>query len=205
MSVVIVDYGVGNLGSIPNMLKRLGTPSIVSSDPHVIASATRLILPGVGAFDAGMRRLRELQLESILRDQERAGIPILGLCLGMQLLFEGSAEGSQTGLGWLAGEIVSFRLAEWVPPLPVPHMGWNFVKSRRSHPILDGLDEQARFYFAHSFHAQCKAPADVVAETTYGVPFPSIVARENVVGAQFHPEKSHRFGLQFLRNFLAFT
>jgi imidazole glycerol-phosphate synthase subunit HisH len=202
MSVVIVDYGIGNLGSIPNMLKRLGTASVITSDPDRIRGASRLILPGVGAFDAGMRRLRELDLEPVLQEKQEDGTPILGLCLGMQLLFERSAEGSESGLGWIDGEIVRFDLADRVPPLPVPHMGWNFVIERGAHPILAGLGSEPRFYFAHSYYAVCTSATDIVAETDYGGSFPSVVARENVVGAQFHPEKSHRFGLQFLRNFL---
>ena len=202
MTIVIVDYGIGNLGSIPNMLKRLGAPSQITSDPDQIRRADRLILPGVGAFDAGMRRIRELGLEPVLREKQGDGTPILGLCFGMQLLFEGSAEGVETGLGWIKGEIVPFAQAEMHPPLPVPHMGWNFVSERRPHAILAGLGADPRFYFAHSYYATGHSIGDVVGETEYGLAFPSVVSRENVVGAQFHPEKSHRFGLQLFRNFL---
>lgn len=202
MSVVVVDYGIGNLGSIPNMLKRLGTPSTITSDPEQIRNASRIVLPGVGAFDAGMNRLRELDLEEVLQEKHDDGTPILGLCLGMQLLFDRSAEGSSKGLGWIRGEVLRFELGNQSPALPVPHMGWNVVEQRRPHPILAGLGPEPRFYFAHSYYATCSDHDDMIGVTAYGIEFSSVVARDNVVGAQFHPEKSHRFGLQLFRNFL---
>lgn len=201
MKVVVVDYGVGNLGSIPNMLRRLDTPAEVAADPAAVSLADKLILPGVGAFDAGMTSLTARGLEDAVRLHVGKGRPLLGLCLGMQLLFEGSDEGGLTGLGFLAGRVIGFDAAR-LGDLPVPHMGWNTVDQRRPSALLDELPEP-RFYFAHSFHAVCDEPLDVVATTTYGYEFPSVVNRGLVFGAQFHPEKSHRFGLQFLANFLA--
>jgi glutamine amidotransferase len=202
--IVVVDYGIGNLGAIPNMLRRLNASAEITSDPEVIRRASKVILPGVGAFDAGMRRLRELKLDTVL--DERAADPdttILGLCLGMHLMFDGSAEGVEPGLGWIGGQVVQLAAGQSSPPLPVPHMGWNLVRIRRPHAVLDGLGPEVRFYFAHSYHARCDDPADVLATTDYGGEFPSLVSRANIIGAQFHPEKSHRFGLQLFRNFIA--
>jgi glutamine amidotransferase len=203
-TIVVVDYGIGNLGAIPNMLRRLNATAEITSDPEVIQGASKVILPGVGAFDAGMRRLRELNLDTVLNERASdQGVYILGLCLGMHLMFEGSAEGVEPGLGWIAGQVVRFSTGATVPPLPVPHMGWNLVTIRRPHRILADLGAEPRFYFAHSYHARCDDPADVIGTTEYGEHFPSIIGRNNILGAQFHPEKSHRFGLQLLRNFVA--
>jgi glutamine amidotransferase len=203
MSVTIVDYGVGNLGSIPNMLKRLGERAVISSDPSEVKAADRLILPGVGAFDAGVRSLRAQGLIEPLRQRVlKDGVPTLGLCLGMELLFESSEEGQESGLGWLAGRIERFSFSDGARR-PIPHMGWNTVKVERQHPLVADLGHEPRFYFAHSYHARCADPNDVVATAAYGYSFPAVVARNNVLGAQFHPEKSHRFGLKLLANFLA--
>jgi glutamine amidotransferase len=204
VTITIVDYGVGNLGSIPNMLKRLGQGAVVTSNPEEIRSAEKLILPGVGAFDAGMRSLRERGLIEPLREKafgER--IPILGLCLGMQLLFEGSEEGDAEGLGWLKGRVVRFRFPPEDRVHRVPHMGWNTIAVRRQIPLVADLGDEPRFYFAHSFHAVCDEPEDVVGVTEYGYEFPACVGDANIMGAQFHPEKSHRFGLKLLANFVA--
>jgi glutamine amidotransferase len=202
VDLVVVNTGIGNLGAIPNMLKRIGAASVVSEDRAVIEAATKLILPGVGAFDAAARRLNELDLRELLARKVADGVPVLGLCLGMQLLTEGSEEGSLPGLGWIAGRTVRFRFDRADPPLPVPHMGWSFVRPVRDSPLLAGLGEHPRFYFAHSFHVVCADPADAVAVTRYGYEFASVVQRGNVYGAQFHPEKSHRFGLRLLENFV---
>jgi imidazole glycerol-phosphate synthase subunit HisH len=203
MSIVVVDYGIGNLGAIPNMLRRLNASAEITSDRGTIQRASKLILPGVGAFDAGMQRLRELKLDTVLHERASNGVIVLGLCLGMHLMFDGSAEGVEPGLGWIAGQVMKFATAGKSPPLPVPQMGWNLVSVRRPHPILANLGTEPRFYFAHSYYAHCDDPADVLATTNYGGEFPSVVARKNVIGAQFHPEKSHRFGLQLFRNFVA--
>jgi imidazole glycerol-phosphate synthase subunit HisH len=203
VALIIVDYGVGNLGSIPNMLKRLGERAVISSDPSEVKAADRLILPGVGAFDAGARSLRTQGLIEPLRQRVlEDGVPTLGLCLGMELLFESSEEGQESGLGWIGGRIERFSFSDGARR-PIPHMGWNTVKVERQHPLVADLGDEPRFYFAHSYHARCADPTDVVATATYGYEFPAVVARANVVGAQFHPEKSHRFGLKLLGNFLA--
>jgi len=203
VTLVVVNSGIGNLGAIPNMLKRIGAEAIISDDAAQIEAADKLILPGVGAFDAAAGRLRELDLVAILnRKVVEEHTPVLGLCLGMQLLAEGSEEGSLPGLGWIRGRVKRFRFDASDRSLRVPHMGWNLVRAVGPTPLLDGLDDHPRFYFAHSYYLACDDPADAVGLTTYGSPFPSVVQRGNVYGAQFHPEKSHRFGLRFLENFV---
>jgi imidazole glycerol-phosphate synthase subunit HisH len=202
-SVTIIDYGVGNLGSIRNMLKKVGADAVVSSDPDTIEKAQKLILPGVGAFDSGIRSLRESGLVDLLATRvigER--IPILGFCLGMQLFTRGSEEGELEGLGWLKARTVRFRIGSKERGLKVPHMGWNYVQPRREDPLLEGLPADSRFYFVHTYHLVCEEDFDVLATTSYGYEFPSLIRRGNIIGAQFHPEKSHRFGMQLLRNFV---
>ena len=200
--IVVVDYQMGNVGSILNMFRRIGVPATSSGDPAVIAAAGKLLLPGVGAFDTGMRRIRERELVPVLRQkalEER--VPVLGICLGMQLLTEGSEEGSEPGLGWIRGHTVRFDAASMARGLKVPHMGWNTVALQRPDPLFADLDEDHRFYFVHSYHVVCDDPADVLATTHHGYAFASSVQRDNIHGMQFHPEKSHRYGLRLLKNF----
>jgi imidazole glycerol-phosphate synthase subunit HisH len=200
--IVIVDYGLGNLGSIKNMLKKAGFPSLISDDPGEIEKAEKLILPGVGAFDTGMRYLQEKDLLPILNHKAMVEkVPVLGLCLGAQLITNASEEGVLPGLGWVDGETVKFHFDAGSPPLKVPHMGWNVLQILNDHPYLQGLPDDQRFYFVHSYHMVCRNKENVIANTTYGYTFPSIIGHENVVGMQFHPEKSHKFGLQVLGNF----
>ncbi|HUP32328.1 MAG TPA: imidazole glycerol phosphate synthase subunit HisH [Gaiellaceae bacterium] len=201
--LVIVDYGLGNLGSIANMATRLGAEPVVSSDPEILRAAGKLVVPGVGAFDRGMQNLRERGLVDVLSEkalEER--VPVLGLCLGMHLFTRGSEEGTERGLGWLEADTVRFRFAGNGASLKVPHMGWSDVIVRRPHYLFRDGDEERRYYFVHSYHVVCSDPDLVVGETTYGHPFASIVARDNIVGVQFHPEKSHQYGMALLRNFI---
>jgi glutamine amidotransferase len=201
--MVVVDTGVANVGSIANMLKRIGAQALVSSRPPDIERATKLILPGVGAFDGGMRALRERGLIEVLNARALdARIPVLGLCLGMHILTRGSEEGELPGLGWLDARTVRFRFSVPATGLKVPHMGWNYVSACRTHPLLDGLGDEPRFYFVHSYHVECGDPALVLGQTSYGYSFPAAIARDNIMGVQFHPEKSHRFGMTILRNFV---
>jgi glutamine amidotransferase len=203
MTTAIIDYGVGNLGAIPNMLDRLGEATAITSDPDVIQSADRLILPGVGAFGAGMASLRERGLLAVLLTQIRERrIPTLGLCLGMQLLFEDSEEADTPGLAILEGHVVRFRGTGADRELPVPHMGWRELRIARNIPLLQGLGDDARFYFAHSYHVEPDHEDVVVATADYRYEFAAVIQHENITGAQFHPEKSHRFGLQLLANFV---
>jgi glutamine amidotransferase len=204
--IVVVDYGLGNLGSIANMLKRVGAPGVISGDPEVIAGASKLILPGVGAFDHGMERLGGSDLIPLLtRKVKQEKTPVLGLCLGMQLFARRSEEGTAPGLGWLRAEVVRFNFERSPETLRVPHMGWNTLRSTRPHPVLDMSGEGARFYFVHSFHVVCEDPSLQIAHTDYGYEFASVIGAENIIGVQFHPEKSHRFGMRLFEAFAAWS
>ena len=198
MSIVIVDYHVGNIGSIQNMLKRIGVVSVVSSDKEIILKSTKLILPGVGAFDAGMSKLGELKLIDVLKEKAyHQKTPILGICLGMQILTKGSEEGSCDGLGIVNARTIKFEKNN----LKVPHMGWNLIKPEIENKLLEGLDNNSRFYFVHSYHTVCEEKENILATTFYGDTFVSALANDNVFGVQFHPEKSHKFGMKLLKNF----
>jgi imidazole glycerol-phosphate synthase subunit HisH len=199
--ITIVDYGVGNLGSIRNMLKKLGVESVVTSEPGQIAQAAKLILPGVGAFDTGMRNLARLGLlEPLHRQVRERRRPVLGICLGMQLMARRSEEGEEAGLGWVDAEVVRFEPAA-LTGLKVPHMGWNVVHAAKPSALLADMEGEQRFYFVHSYHMRCSDPADVLLRASYGTEFDAGIEHENVAGVQFHPEKSHRFGLRLLKNF----
>lgn len=197
--ITVVDYGIGNLGSIRNMLKRIGVPATITSDLDRIAAAEKLLLPGVGAFDVAMERINSSELRAILdRKALEEKTPILGICLGMQLLTRGSEEGRLPGLGWIPASTTRFPA---MPGLKVPHMGWNVVRPTRSNPLTDGLPVSSRFYFVHSYCVHVDDPDDSLLRTTYGVDFDAAIQRGNVYGAQFHPEKSHKFGMKLLENF----
>jgi imidazole glycerol-phosphate synthase subunit HisH len=200
--ITIVDYNMGNLGSIRNMLKKIGHESEITSDPQRIASAAKLLLPGVGAFDAGMEGLERSALIPLLNARVlRDRVPILGICLGMHLMTRCSAEGRRRGLGWVDAEVVRFEPGH--NGLRVPHMGWNRVMASRLSPLTENLPEEPRFYFVHSYFVRCHQPDDVLFTTPYGSAFHSAFQHGNVFGVQFHPEKSHRFGMALLRNFAA--
>ena len=206
--IAIVDYGLGNLASVLNMLRRVGGDAMVTSSPAAIRSASKLILPGVGAFDAGMRNIRTRGLESILQEMalERR-VPVLGVCLGMQLLSHFSSEGIEPGLGWLDAHTLKIEPDSAFPQLRLPHMGWNRVQVvNPAHPLLaDSAPPEPRYYFAHSYHVVCRDPGDIVATVTHGAVMTAIVGKGNIMGTQFHPEKSHRFGMALLANFVART
>ncbi len=203
MTVAVIDYGMGNIGSIRNMLKYIGAPHVVSSDRAEIAACEKIVLPGVGHFDLAMRNLAERDLIGPLRELvlERR-MPILGICLGMQLMCSASEEGDRAGLGYVAAQVRRF------PPtaqtgLKVPHMGWSQVAFRKETALSVELGEEARFYFVHSYRVACDDPQDVWGVTDYGGSFVSAFVRDNIAGVQFHPEKSHRYGIQLFRNFVA--
>jgi imidazole glycerol-phosphate synthase subunit HisH len=199
----IVDYGMGNLGSIANMIKRIGGKALISSDKGELERAERLILPGVGSFDNGMRQIHERGLYALLNELVIGqGKPLLGICLGMQLLTRRSEEGQLPGLGWLDAETVRFRFGEDLASLRIPHMGWNTVEFKRKDRLVPETGDESRFYFVHSYHLVCSREEDVLATTRYGYEFPSVVHRGNIFGTQFHPEKSHRFGMTLLRRFM---
>lgn len=203
MTIRIVDYGMGNVGSIANMVRKLGAASEVTSDPDEIATADSLVLPGVGAFDVAMDTLRSSGLIEPLERAVRArGVPTLGICLGMQLLASSSEEGVSAGLGWVPGRVT--RLVAEGPdgPLRIPHMGWSTVVRTRAQTRVPALGaDGARYYFVHSYAFRCDDPSDQLGESSYGHPFTSAVERDNVLGVQFHPEKSHRHGLALLADF----
>lgn len=198
--IAIIDYGLGNLGSIQNMLRVIGEKSKITRNSIDINNADGIILPGVGAFDAGMKRMMESGLDEMVRSQAEKGKPILGICLGMQLLGRGSEEGNMQGLSLIPFECQRFRLDG--TGLKIPHMGWDVVEFRNEHSILGGLCGQQRYYFVHSYHAVCDQPENVLMTCDYGYEFAAAVAKDNVIGVQFHPEKSHDFGLSLLRNFV---
>ena len=197
MSVAIIDYGVGNLRSVEKAFAATGCEAIISGDERVLREAERLVLPGVGAFAACMKALKERGFDRLVKERVSEGTPLLGVCVGMQLLFDESEEfGSTRGLGLLRGSVRRFR-----GELVVPHIGWNRVQQKRSHELFAGVEEGAFCYFVHSFYCE---PADenvVVGETEYGVRYASVVAEANVCGVQFHPEKSQEVGLRMLKNF----
>ena len=200
--VVVVDYGMGNVGSIVNMFKKAGLAATVTADRDKIRQAQGLVLPGVGSFDAGMNNLRQRQLVGPLNEMViDKKVPVLGICLGMQLFTRASEEGSQPGLGWIDAVTTRFQFESPLPPLKVPHMGWNGMVAKSSALLFGNLPREARFYFAHSYHVLCNRQEDIAAVTVYGYQFVSAVERHNVFGVQFHPEKSHKFGLQLLENF----
>jgi imidazole glycerol-phosphate synthase subunit HisH len=201
--ITIVDYGMGNLGSIRNMLSRLGVEATISSDAAAIGRADRLILPGVGAFDLAMENLEQRGLLPVLNDRViDEKVPVLGICLGMQLFSTGSDEGTRPGLGWIDARSVRFEFPDDGVRRRLPHMGWNSIRVRQSSGILDERHEDSRYYFVHSYHVRCNDPALVLATTEYGgLEFHSAVLKGNIVGTQFHPEKSHKYGMRLLANF----
>ena len=203
---VIIDYEMGNVGSIRNMLKYLGFSAVISRDEATLRSAKRLILAGVGAFDGGMNNLNKFNLIEILSQRVfEAGVPIIGLCLGMQLFTKGSDEGAQPGLGWLPAYTKKFRFDNGSAHLKIPHMGWNQVVVKKDSPLVRDLPEEPRFYFVHSYYCVAEDPSDILLETEYGGRFTSGMSRKNVFGVQFHPEKSHKFGMRILDNFVRHT
>ncbi len=203
--ITIIDYGVGNLGSIQNMLHRIGVPCKVSKNPNEVAKAERIILPGVGAFDAAMNRLLNTELPEVLHDRALKGHPILGICLGAQLLTNKSEEGILPGLGLLKASCIKFDPLA-ISPLKIPHMGWNEVFIESSNSILDfhDLEDPPRFYFAHSYHMVADSQF-VLGTSHYGDPFSSILHDGSILAMQFHPEKSHLFGMQILKNFSSWS
>jgi len=196
--ISIIDYGVGNVGSIKNMLGHIGVEAEIVSTTDQILKARRLILPGVGAYDSAMTELKNRNLVEVIRQKALEDrTPFLGICLGMQILLDSSEEGSQPGLGFISGKVVKFNKEKCGR---VPHMGWNTLIPQTTSDLLDGLVD-ARFYFVHSYYVTCNNVSDVLANTNYGGEFASCIARNNVFGVQFHPDKSHKFGMKILANF----
>ncbi len=198
--ITIVNFGMGNPGSMLNMFKRIGVPACIESDPAAISDATKLVLPGVGAFDAAMQRIEGTPDLRAALDRKALveRVPILGVCLGMQLLTRSSEEGVATGLNWIPAATRRFPSRQG---LKVPHMGWNVAQPYTPSALTAGGGNEPRYYFVHSYYVQVDDPADSLMRTFYGIEFDSAIGRENIFGVQFHPEKSHRFGMQILQNF----
>jgi imidazole glycerol-phosphate synthase subunit HisH len=197
--IAIIDYGAGNLRSVRNALTHLGAQVITASTPDQLADASKIVLPGVGAFGAGINALREADFEAPICAAVEAGTPLLGICLGMQFLFETSDEmGDHRGLGLLPGRVTRFPASA----LKVPHMGWNCFEVQRQHPLIAGVSTGAYVYYVHSYYVEAADQKDVLATTSYGLPFAAVVGRDNIFGIQPHPEKSQATGLRILRNFI---
>lgn len=197
--IVIVDYGMGNLGSVFNMFKHIGIKALISSEASIINNADKLILPGVGSFDKAIIKIKESGLDIVLNQkvlQEK--IPILGICLGMQLLTDKSEEGELPGLGWIPGKTIRFPAK---PGIKIPHMGWNYTTINRPSILTKKLPEDTRFYFVHSFCVKIDNPDNSILQSFHGIKFDSAIQKNNIFGVQFHPEKSHKYGMNILRNF----
>lgn len=200
-NIVVIDYGMGNIRSVVNKIRKAGHKAIVSYETSVIENADKLILPGVGHFRNGMKSLKERDLLDVLKEKVlRQKTPILGICLGMQLFTKKSEEGNTEGLGWLDAETVKFTLSDIKHK--VPHMGWNSIRQRKESSLLTDIQNNKHFYFVHSFHVKCHDELDVLTTTIYGYEFVSSIQKENIFGTQFHPEKSHEWGEKLLNNFL---
>jgi glutamine amidotransferase len=199
--IVIVDYGLGNLASVLNMFKKIGTKDVVISGEHeVIEKADKILLPGVGAFDAGMDHLEKSNLIPLLNKKAlEQKVPMLGICLGMQLLTKRSDEGVKNGLGYIDAETIKFNLDPTLK-LKIPHMGWDYISVKKNNPLVE-IDSKNRYYFVHSYFVKCFDDKQSLATCNYGQEFTCMVNNDNIFGAQFHPEKSLRFGMKLLENF----
>lgn len=197
---VIVDYGVGNVRALANMLKKLGANAVIAGDAATLQKATRILLPGVGAFDTAMQTLTEKGLKPVLEQKAlNEKVPVLGVCLGMQLLTDGSEEGREKGFGWIPGFAHRFPKD---PVYKVPHMRWNAVSVSNAGSLVKGLSPDSRFYFVHSYYVKAIHPRHELLHCTHGLSFAAAVQNDNIMGVQFHPERSHKFGLQLLSNFI---
>ena len=198
--ITVIDYGMGNLGSVINMLKKIGVASKITTDLEEIKTATKLLLPGVGSFDKAMQRINDSGIKEILDYKVlKEETPVLGICLGMQLLTNNSEEGIEKGLGYINASTKKFSFQE--KKMKVPHMGWNLVEKSTSSLLTTNFDEESKFYFVHSYYVEVEKQENSILKTTYGLEFDSAIQHKNVYGAQFHPEKSHKFGMKLLDNF----
>ena len=200
--ITIIDYGMGNLGSVANMFKKIGVTTQITNDLNKINEASKILLPGVGAFDAAISRIDDGGFRKVLNKKALEDkVPILGICLGMQLLSRKSEEGILEGLNWIEADTIKFTFNP-EEKLKIPHMGWNFVKEVNSSPLTHQLPNESKFYFVHSYYVKADSKENVLMETQYGHLFDSVITNgSNIYGAQFHPEKSHKFGMKLFENF----
>jgi len=200
--IAIIDYEMGNIGSVYNMLKKIGVKSVITKEKSVIEAAEKLIIPGVGAFDSGMQQLAKYDLISIIRKKVLEDkIPVLGICLGAQLMLQSSEEGTESGLGLLKGSVKRFDFSSIEKNFPIPCMGWNQVYMSKKSNLSESLPTEPRFYFVHSYHFAMEDNADILMTSEYGYKYTSAFESGNIAGVQFHPEKSHKFGMSLLGNF----
>ena len=199
--IAIIDYGMGNIASILNMFKRIGNTDVMLARDHSqIEKADKILLPGVGAFDNGIKNLYKSGLVPLLNKRAiQDKIPVLGICLGMQLLTRSSEEGIESGLGWIAADTKKFNFSDSLE-LKIPHMGWNYISVKKESPLINNLGKK-KFYFVHSYYVKCDDQRDILATCNYGIEFTSMIQKDNIFGAQFHSEKSHKFGMELFENF----
>lgn len=202
--IAIIDTGIVNVGSVRNMLMYIGASEpVITSDKEVIEKATKLILPGIGHFDEAVKSLHQLEIFDILNQKVvEQKTPILGICLGMQLLSTKSEEGKLNGFGWIDAETIRFDFPNQTQPIRLPHMGWNTLNIKKENSILQSSYQEARYYFVHTYHVRCNYEENIMATATYGIEFHAAICKDNVMGTQFHPEKSHKYGMEIFKKFL---
>jgi glutamine amidotransferase len=204
--ITIIDYGICNIKSVINMLRRVGAESQIATNASDLVSATKLILPGIGSFDTGINNLEKRGLLQILNKKVlEENIPVLGICLGMQLFSNKSEEGKLHGLSWIDGNVKKFNFISMKEKPKIPNMGWNYIHAKKDHFLFQNIPQPMRFYFVHSFHYVCRSKENDLAKTHYGYEFTCAIVKDNIIGVQFHPEKSHKYGMQLLRNFVEYA
>jgi glutamine amidotransferase len=200
--IALIDYGLGNIKAFANVYSTLNIPFVIAKKSEDVQLADKIILPGVGAFDFAMQQLNNSGMRDALNEMVLIKkVPVIGICVGMQMLANGSEEGNLPGLGWIDGEVKKFILPQGSDKMRIPHMGWNNMKPIKQVSLLNGLDQESKFYFLHSYYFKCHVPENIIALTDYLGEFESVVKNENVYGIQFHPEKSHSWGIKLLENF----